>query len=150
MINKQQFEMQANAVLGFSVWLTSTLPRQTDGSREFSAHLLHVLRVYEWESNRQIDGDLATQGWFSLVAITQILAQLLLDEHLEAANASLKDYLPTDEPQTIGEMVARLLFDALVLFEQSQNEMATYLEKPVVPAVLQGFMQRVLSVQATT
>lgn len=128
---------QANAVHGFRMWLTSTLPRQTEESREFSDHLLHVLDVHGRELDRQIDNEAATQNWFSLISTTSILALMLHDELLEV-NPALKSYRPTDEPQTIHEMIVRLLSDAMTLFEQSQSDMATYLEKPVVPGKARG------------
>src|ERR1039457_2994265 len=103
---------QANAVHGFRTWLTSTLPGQTEESREFSDQLLHALQIYGWELERLIDGDPATQDWFALVATTAILAYMLQDDFIEA-NPSLRAYLPSDEPKTVAEMIARLLADAL-------------------------------------
>jgi len=143
MPNKEQLEVQANAAHGFSVWLTSTLPQQADEQREFSDHLLHVLDVYGRELERLIDGDLATQDWYQLITTTTILARMLQDELLEV-NPELAEYRPSDEPTTIEEMMSRLLFDAVVLFEASQREMGTLLEKPAIPDALNEFIQRVI------
>jgi hypothetical protein len=140
--NKERLETQSNAVHGFILWLTSTLPRQTDESRDFSDQLLHALKIYEWELDRLIDGDLATQDWYQLVTLTSELVVLLQDELLEV-NPDLRAYRPADEPTTIPEMISRLLSDALAQFAQSRVEMATYLEQPGLPRVLNNFMRSV-------
>jgi hypothetical protein len=143
-----ELEMQLNAVLGFVLWSKSILSQQTVESSEFTEQLIHTLQIYGWELNRQIDGVPGTQDWFCLVATTSILAIMLQDELLEL-NPALEAYRPSDEPQTIQEMISRLLSDAVTLFEASQKEMAEYLEKPVIPCVPQEFMQRVQAGQAT-
>lgn len=139
-------ETELHVVHGFSMWLTSTLPGQTEESREFSDQLLHALQIYGWELERLIDSELATQDWFTLVATTAILARMLQDEFIEA-NPGLAAYPPSEEPKTVAEMTACLLSDALAQFEASQKEMAECFEKPMVPTVLNEFMQSVFASQ---
>ncbi len=119
----RDIQTQANAAHGFGLWLTSTLRRQTDDSREFSEQLLHVLDIYGREANRRIDGDPATPEWCNLVPVTSTLTTLLQDE-LYAVNPALKAYRPEDEPQSVDQMVARLLSDALTLFAQCGRQEA--------------------------
>ena len=138
---KLDIETQANAAHGFSLWLTSTLPRQNEESREFSDHLLHVLEIYEWELQRQSDGDPGTQGWFSLISTTSILALMLQDELLEV-NPALKSYRPTDEPQTIHEMMARLLSDAIESFDKCG--------RPEALAPISDLVEKVLTLEQRT
>jgi hypothetical protein len=144
--NRERLETQSNAVHGFSVWLTSTLPRQTDESRDFSDQLLHALNIYEWELDRLIDGDLATQDWYQLVVLTSELVVLLQDELMEV-NPNLKAFRPVVEPTTIPEIITRMLSDARTQFAQSQVEMTMYLEQPELPEVLNNFMKSVLEAQ---
>lgn len=142
--NTIELETQLNAVLGFVLWMKSG---QTVVSDEFADELVHILQIFGWELNRQIDKHPATADWFSLIAVTTPLVVLLQDELLEL-NPALKGYKQSDEPTTIHQMIARLLFDALTLFEASQNEMAAYLQQPAVPGVLTEFIQRVLAAQS--
>ena len=115
----RDIQTQANAAHGFSLWLTSTLTQQTDESREFSTQLLPVLDVYLAELNRKIDGDPDTPGWRNLITVVSMLATLIRDELFEI-NPGLEDYRPEDEPQTVPEMISRLLSDALELFTSAQ------------------------------
>jgi hypothetical protein len=138
--------MQANAVHGFCAWFAS-LPPHSDGiHREFNDQLLHVLTIYESELDRQIAGDPASQDWFQLVALDAQLAELLKEELLELY-PELTAYDTNDEPQTIHQMIARLLSDAVTRFEASQTEMAAYLEKPVLPGVLDDLLRRIQGTQ---
>jgi hypothetical protein len=139
-------ETQHLAVVGFRSWLTSSMPEQPGDSGEFNDQLLHALQVYEWELERQIDGNVANQDWFQLLALTSLTLALLKDALLES-NPELVNYNPTDEPQTVEQMTMRLLCDAVVTFEAAQHEMSTYLMEPEFPGVLNGFMQTVLNAQ---
>ena len=141
---KKQIEAQHLAVVGFRAWLESQ--SQSEDDHEFNEQLLHVLQIYEWELERRIEGTLANNDWFSLIALTSMTADLLKDALLEA-HPELINYTPTDEPQTVEQMTARLLSDALVTFEAAQVEMSAYLVEPEFPGVLNGIMQTVLNAQ---
>jgi len=108
-------EVQLNAVLGFVLWLKSSPSEQTVESSEFRDQLIHTLRIYGWELNRRIDGEAATEEWINIVAVTSMLAKMLIDEFVETS-PELAEYQSTHEPMTIDEMILRLLSDALDLF----------------------------------
>ena len=139
-----QLETQMNAVHGFSVWLTSAMPSlvESEYDAEFRDHVLHVLDVFERELRRQIDGDPATQDFFALIANTQILARMLLDEILEVHPAILANQ-PSDETPTVAEMTAKQLGDAVTLFDASMAEMAKYLQTPALPTAITEFVESV-------
>ena len=110
-------EVKLNAVLGFVVWLKSSPPEATVESSEFREHLIHTLRIYGWELNRRIDGEAATEEWINIVAVTSMLAKILIDEFLEI-NPELAEYRSTDVPTTLNEMTLHLLAAAVEHFEQ--------------------------------
>jgi hypothetical protein len=140
MSNTRRLETQGNAAHGFCVWLASNPGQRTVESRKFNDQLLHVLYIYECELDRTINGEPATQEWYTLVTMTAQLVELLRDDSLELY-PELKAYRPSDEPTTVPEMVAHLLSDAGARFEASQNEMSAYLEQPVFPCVLDNLLQ---------
>jgi hypothetical protein len=145
---KKQIETQHLAVVGFRSWLESSQPAQPEDedSREFNDQLLHVLQIYGWELERQIEGTLANNDWYNLIALTSMTAALLKDALLEA-HPELINYSPIDEPTTVEQMTAKLLFDALVTFEAAQHEMSTYLTQPEFPDVVNGLLQTVLNAE---
>ena len=53
-----------------------------------------------------------------------IILTTLLQDELYAVNPALKAYRPEDEPQSVDQMVARLLSDALTLFAQCGRQEA--------------------------
>jgi hypothetical protein len=109
-------EVQLNAVLGFVLWLKSGPSQQTVEISEFMDQLLHVLRIYGWELNRRIDGEAATQDWLNTVAVTAILAKMLIDEFAET-HPELAGYQSSDDPTTFDEMTLHLLSAAVDHFE---------------------------------
>ena len=117
MISKQRrLEIQTQAVRGFSTWLRSSPPTDTEEAREFNDELIHVFEIYAGELQRQIDGSPATPVWLNVIAVTSMLALMLKDEFLEI-NPELIHYRPQDEPMTIDEMILCLLSDAIDRFE---------------------------------
>jgi hypothetical protein len=90
--------------------------------------------------DRILNGEPATQDWFNLVALDKQLAELLQEELMEL-NPELKAYRPSDEPTTVPEIISRLLVDAVEQFEVSQNEMSTYLERPLFPKVFNNLLE---------
>ena len=109
-------EAQLNAVLGFVLWLKFSPSEQTVESGEFREQLIHTLRMYGWELNRRIDGEAATEEWINIVAVTSMLAEMLLDEFVET-HPELAGYRSTDEPTTLDEMTVHLLSAAVDHFE---------------------------------
>jgi hypothetical protein len=116
------------AARGFSEWLKSSTVAEPE-AQELKEQLLHVLEVYDLELQRQIEGSRANQDWFSVIALVSMTAALLRDGLIEAT-PELATYDPTDEPQSTQQMGVRLLSDALVLFRQTQDDLATYLDRP--------------------
>ena len=111
-------EMQLHAVRGLAASLPSIRPDESEESREFTSQLRHVLEIYEWELEQDVCRTAPpTEAWSNIVCATSMLALLLKDEFLEI-NPELADYLPTDEPITIDEMILRLLSDAIEHFEK--------------------------------
>jgi hypothetical protein len=110
-------EVQLNAVLGFVLWLKSSPQQQTVESSEFREQLIHTLRIYGWELNRRIDGEAATEDWLNIVAVTSMLARMLLEEFVET-HPEVARYRSTDEPTTLDEMTLHLLAAAVEHFEQ--------------------------------
>jgi hypothetical protein len=139
-------QRQLYAATGFSEWLTSTLEQHTGESLEFCTQMLRVLEFYTWELERQLDGTPALQSWYDIVALASMIAILLKDGLLEEY-PELAHYRPSDEPADQNEMQMRLLADALTLFEQAQGEMATYLDAPEFPGLMDNLMQNVLRAQ---
>lgn len=131
---------RANAVHGFRIWLASNLPSSDIIRQEFDDQLSHVLKVYECELDRQINGEPATPDWFQLVAIDAQLVELLQDELLYLY-PQLATYQPSDDPRTIPQMTAKLLADARKCFEQSIAECSEHLERPLFPAVLDNLLR---------
>jgi hypothetical protein len=126
MISKQRrLEIQTQAVRGFSTWLRTSPPNDTEEGREFNDQLLYVFDIYRGELQRQMDGISPTQDWLNIVAVASMLASLLKDEFLEI-NPELAEYQPTDEPMTIDEMILRLLSDSIDHFGKcSRSEALT-------------------------
>ena len=103
-------ETQLAAVIGFSVWLAE------QPASEVNESLISVLETYRLEVERQISKQPASDEWYVALKLTVTHARLTLDGLLETFPA-LKTYVPTDEPQNTTEMAARLLVDAISLFE---------------------------------
>jgi hypothetical protein len=143
---KKQIETQHLAVVGYRAWLESSQPAQPEDDHEFNQQLLHVLQIYGWELERQLEGTLANQDWYSLIALTSMTVALLKDG-LNEAHPELAAYSPADEPQTVEQMTSKLLSDALVMFEAAQVEMSAYLVEPEFPDVVNNLMQTVLNAQ---
>lgn len=131
---------QLHAVRGFRTWLASLPPQSDEIRQEFNDQLLHVLQIFEYELDRILNCEPATQEWFHLVALDAQLAELLQDELLELY-PELGAYNTDDEPQTVAEMTARLLANSVKQFEVSQNEMSTYLERPIFPKVFNNLLE---------
>jgi len=110
-------EVQLNAVLGFVLFLKSSPSDQSVESSEFTDQLLHVLRIYGWELNRRMDGEAATEDWINIVAVTLMLARMLIDDLVET-HPELKAYQSADEPSTLDEMALHLLLAAADHFER--------------------------------
>ncbi len=102
----------------------------TEYDTEFIEHLLHVLKVYQRERQRDTP---ATQEWFQLIANTSILAKLLRDELLET----------NPKIQTLPENAAKVLTAACAQFDASLLGMGTYLATPALPAVITDFVESV-------
>ena len=102
----------------------------TDYDTEFLKHLVHVLKVYQLEIERDTP---AIQEWFQLIANTSILAKLLRDELLET----------NLEIQTLPENAAKVLTAACAQFDASMADMGTHLATPALPAVITDFVESV-------
>ena len=129
------------AARGFSEWLKSSTATEPE-AQELKEQLSHVLEVYDLELQRQIEGSRANQDWFGVIALVSLTAALLKDGLIEAT-PELATYNTADEPQNTQQMSVRLLSDALVLFQQAQNDMETYLDRPTFPDALNQLLDAV-------
>lgn len=133
-------ETASNAVRGFSNWLRSSPPTDTEEGREFNDQLLYALEIYAGELQRQIDGTAPAPDWLNVIAVTSALVTLLQDELYEV-NPGPRVYRPEVEPQSIDQMVARLLSDALQVFAQCERTAAL---EPIT-----GLVHRIRHMKAT-